>query len=112
MNWDVDVTNESTVGVLCDIYRERRAQDARWGEQNHRDGTGLAGDVEHSNRVRERCDKAFEQGRGTWRHILDEEVAEAFACSDPRELRHELEQVAAVAAAWIEALDRRSGGKP
>lgn len=43
-----------------------------------------------------------------WRHILDEEVAEALAETDPERLRAELVQVAAVAVQWIEALDRRA----
>ncbi len=43
-----------------------------------------------------------------WKTILLEEVAEAFAENDPATLRRELVQVAAVAAAWIEAIDRRA----
>jgi hypothetical protein len=41
--------------------------------------------------------------------VLDEEVWEAFAESDPAKLRAELVQVAAVAFRWIEALDARKG---
>lgn len=40
--------------------------------------------------------------------MLLEEVAEAFAESDDARLRAELVQVAAVAQAWIESIDRRS----
>jgi hypothetical protein len=43
-----------------------------------------------------------------WVDILEEEVAEAAAESDPAKLRAELVQVAAVAVAWIEAIDRRA----
>lgn len=46
-----------------------------------------------------------------WLHILREEVAEAFAETDPVALRGELVQVAAVAVAWAEAIDRRTVGR-
>ncbi len=44
-----------------------------------------------------------------WRDILLEEVFEALAEEEPKELRKELVQVAAVAAQWVEAIDRRGG---
>lgn len=92
--------------ILHEIEAERAAQDAEWGEQNHPDGTG--GDWGAAREMhRRKCGEAFERGAGTWRHILIEEVAEAFAETDPAKLRAELVQVAAVAAAWIEAIDRR-----
>jgi malonyl CoA-acyl carrier protein transacylase len=43
----------------------------------------------------------------TWEHILTEEHYEAMAEEDPTRLREELIQVAAVAVAWVEAIDRR-----
>lgn len=42
-----------------------------------------------------------------WDGILLEEVYEALAESDPAKLRAELIQVAAVAVAWVQAIDRR-----
>jgi len=93
--------------VLLDIRLERDAQDRRWGEQNHPDGTGGPPDLAARDITRKACDEAHQMGRGTWRHILDEEVAEAYAEYDPVLLRAELIQVAAVAAAWAEAIDRR-----
>lgn len=90
------------------VRREREAQDAKWGEQNHPDGTGLTLlDLERAEVARERCKEAAAEGRLTWRDILLEEVAEALAEADPELLRAELVQVAAVAHAWVEALDRR-----
>jgi hypothetical protein len=99
----------STPGVRAfaeAVDDERRAQLAKWGEQHHPDGTErrrarLAG------AARARCQVAAEEGRVTWRHILDEEVEEAFAETDPAKLRAELVQVAAVCAAWIADLDSR-----
>ena len=90
------------------VRAERERQDERWGEQNHDDGTGEPGDAENRDLIRERCEANFYVGAGTWRHILDEEVAEAYAETDPWKLRRELVQVAAVAMAWVECIDRRT----
>ena len=88
-----DVTEDQTPGVLWEVRRERKNQDLKWGQQDH-------GDFE-------------------WVSILTEEVGEA--ATDANEanfpsgrnvgdyslLRSELLQVAAVAVAWVEAIDRR-----
>jgi hypothetical protein len=94
--------------VLGDVLTERERQDEEWGEQNHPDGTGGPGTGHVRTAGRRACDVATSLGNLTWRHILHEEVVEAFAERDPEKLRAELVQVAAVAAAWIEAIDRRS----
>lgn len=94
-------------GVLRQVAAERALQDLRWGEQNHPDGTGLPGDAACAVMARAVCDRSHKAGRGTWRQILDEEVCEALAETDPARLRAELIQVAAVAVAWVEAIDRR-----
>jgi hypothetical protein len=99
--------HRATVRVLADIQTEREAQDEKWGEQNHPDGTGGIFSVFSADDARARCQAAFAAGNGTWRHVLDEEIAEAYAETDPALLRVELIQAAAVIAAWIEALDRR-----
>lgn len=70
--------------VLKAVAHERSAQHLKWGQQDHSDGD--------------------------WCLILMEEVGEA--AQDALKghlqlLRQELIQVAAVAVAWIEALDRR-----
>ena len=96
-----------TNAVLQEVAEEREAQHAKWGEQNPPDGTGKPGDIDMANIAREACRVKFEQGEGTWSAILDEEFFEAMAESDPLLLRDELLQVAAVAVAWIEAIDRR-----
>lgn len=93
--------------VLGEVRAERTHQDDMWGaDRDQPNGTGLPGSLHDSRKARSLCKQAFEQGRGTWRHILDEEMCEAFAESDPHLLRAELVQVAAVAVAWIENLDR------
>lgn len=98
----------ATRRVLLGIHAERTTQNARWGEQNHPDGTGPTDDARRAALdAKVRTDRAAQQGSVTWRHILIEEVCEAFAEDDPVLLRAELIQVAAVAAAWAEAIDRR-----
>lgn len=98
----------TTYRILCEILAERTRQDAKWGEQNHPDGTGSASQQVAAGAARARCQVAAERGEVTWRLISDEEHAEAMAEDDPARLRTELVQVAAVAVAWIEAIDRRS----
>jgi hypothetical protein len=97
-----------TAGVLAEVAAERVRQDARFGVVNHPDGTGSPGAIRLADALRYACDAAFADGRGTWRHVLAEEVAEAYAETDPARLRAELLQIAAVCVNWAEALDRRS----
>ncbi|MFC4059317.1 hypothetical protein ACFOWE_13510 [Planomonospora corallina] len=96
----------SLARVLGEIGAERAAQDARWGIQDVPDGTGPEGTAA-AERAKDETAAAAAAGTLTWRHILIEEVLEAFAEDDPGALRTELVQVAAVAAKWIQALDRR-----
>lgn len=100
----------ASASVLEEVSHERARQDAMWGEQNHPNGTGRPGDKAEADFARAACEGAFESGRGTYRDILLEEVAEAFAESSPHALREELVQVAAVAVAWVEKIDRDLAG--
>jgi len=111
--------------VLIEVMDERKRQHVRWGEQSHPDGTGsnveplavmtattpaycyLAA-AELAQLAREDCQGAFAAGGGTYQHVLKEEFFEALAEADPVLLRAELIQVAAVAVAWVEAIDRRA----
>jgi hypothetical protein len=101
-------TRRSITRVLEEVRGERYAQDEKWGEQNHPDGTGRPDDAWVADAVRERCEAAFAEGRGTWRDVLTEEFQEALAETDADKLRAELIQVAAVCVAWVEAIDRRA----
>lgn len=93
--------------VLHEVHLERIRQDQKFGmDRTMPNGTGGPG-LGHVRAAAQRaCFVAFDLGNGTWRHILQEEVAEAFAESDPARLREELVQIAAVAVAWIEGIDR------
>lgn len=94
--------------ILQEIDDERSRQDAKWGEQNHPNGTGKKDFFGVSVLARAECENAFQHGHGTWRHIFYEEVMEAFAESDPQKLRAELIQALAVGKAWIECIDRQA----
>ncbi|MGJ6965918.1 hypothetical protein ACSDR0_28815 [Streptosporangium sp. G11] len=108
MNHDGDAgVSGSLAKVLADVAAERVAQDERFGMQVLPDGTGAGHRMAESVLARRETETAAEGGTLTWRHILMEEVLEAFAESDPERLRAELIQVAAVAVKWSQALDRR-----
>lgn len=94
--------------ILAEVQNERLQQDAKWGEQNHVDGTGVTDEQKLlADNAKAMCQQAFAEGRGDWAHILFEEVREVLAESDLASLRAELIQVAAVAVAWVGAIDRR-----
>lgn len=97
----------SKLEILLDVSKERQRQDKKWGEQNHPDGTGRPGSRELSDSYRVVCDSNTPD-KDNWQDILAEEVFEAFAETDPKELRKELIEVAAVAVAWVAAIDRRA----
>lgn len=97
--------------VLNEVLTERLNQDETWGEQNHENIFG-----ESMRRGFETAAWNWKQinasrvadGRITWDGILLEEVYEAVSSKSVEELRAELVQVAAVASAWVEAIDRSS----
>lgn len=99
---------DSLTLLLQEVRAERARQDQKWGEQNHPDGTGQYPETIDADVARMACQNAAEGGYLDWMHILREEVAEAFAESDPARLRAELVQVVSVGVAWIQAIDRRS----
>jgi predicted house-cleaning noncanonical NTP pyrophosphatase (MazG superfamily)/8-oxo-dGTP pyrophosphatase MutT (NUDIX family) len=104
---DVNIPG-SMARVLADVAAERAAQDAMWGLQEFPDGTGPER-TDAAERAKSACRDAWSRGELTWRHILTEEYFEALAESEPRALRAELVQTAAVAVKWIQSLDRRHG---
>lgn len=91
--------------VLAGVGLERRRQDARFGEQNHPDGTSADFET-HREFYREFCDQASALGTLTFKDIFLEEVYEALSETDSDKLEAELIQVAAVVVNWIEKLRR------
>ncbi len=103
MRWAANQT------VLADIVDERIAQDRKYGNsRDYADGTAGEEAVEIVAFLRGMCaNSGGFDNPDTWAKILGEEVAEAFGETDPAAIRRELVQVAAVATAWVEAIDRR-----
>lgn len=110
------VLTPSTLPVLNEVLAERVRQDEKWGEQNWPSfykpeagsvfRSGYYGVVTEST-AKAQTEAAFRDRRGTYADIFVEGVAEAIGAPDEVHLREELVQVAAVAVAWIEAIDRR-----
>ena len=109
-----------TLGILAEVVDERVRQDAKWGEQNHPNGTGpyvvwtLGGRITAqvmAARARDMCQEAARRGECTWLLIALEEMAEAFAEDDPYRVRQEVLQLVAVGVSWIEAIDRAAARK-
>lgn len=118
----------ATQDVLREVLRERERQEKKWGEQNHPDfdqtllrrkggcdeqRMAMEYEVPTEARGKQLCQNAFRDGQGTYAHILIEEVTEVVGtCNEPTsKLREELIQVAAVAVAWVEKLDREAAKK-
>lgn len=100
------------IPVLNEVLAERERQDAKLGEQNWPSETEAREFLSFqasAELAKLSYDYARETGRLSWRHILLEEVYEALAEEDPVKRRAELVQVAAVAIAEIECIDRRGG---
>lgn len=95
------------MSAIDNVVAERERQDAKWGQQNHRNGTGYNFENARES-YRNACQTAFTEGVGTWADVWLEEVFEALAETNPEKLREELIQAAAVAVAWVEAIDRRA----
>ncbi len=94
--------------VAGEIAAERRRQVTRWGRQDHPSigPAGVAPFLAVVGRWKEINDARMASGAHSWDAILLEEVFEALVEVDPARRRAELVQVAAVAAAEIEAIDR------
>ncbi|WP_414613944.1 hypothetical protein [Stenotrophomonas muris] len=107
--------------VLAEVAKERARQEAKWGQQNHVDwtptsaatdlaGAWPAGVGDHFKFITDYKAKGAEGHRLGYFDILMEEVAEAHdeaRDGNTKATRAELVQVAAVAVAWIECIDRR-----
>jgi hypothetical protein len=101
--------NPSRTDIFGEINAERERQIAKWGEQHRADDTGGRLLRDRADVARTLCQSAEKHtpGGAGWRAVLAEEVAEAFAESDPAKLRAELVQSAAVIVAWVEDIDSR-----
>jgi hypothetical protein len=95
--------------IYDEISTERDRQDAKFGEQNHPDGVDTdETSIMIANQWRDMVNQRLADGTVTWMDILFEEAYEAGVEADPAKLRAEVVQIAAVAVAWLECIDRRS----
>lgn len=107
--YEIRDLNYRYADIWTEVFDQLERQVRKWGIQDHPDGTmASAFSLAGAEQAKETCEWMRENGDLAWIHILDEEVLEAFA-ENPgtEELRNELIQVAAVAVAWIENIDRR-----
>lgn len=93
--------------VLRDVIDERSRQTIKWGVQKYPDGTGKPTSRTYEEAAKALNDYDKEHNETNWARILEEEFWEALATTNPKSLREELIQVAAVAVAWVEDLDTR-----
>ena len=107
-NWD---DSKETRDVLFEVYEERLRQIEKWGVQDHPVGSDPEGQLagvtftEYRDLLTSFND---EYGNPFWGTILLEEVFEALCEPEgSSDLRKELLQVAAVAVAVVENLDRK-----
>jgi hypothetical protein len=98
----------TTITVLQEVLEERSDQNAKWGEQNHPDGTSAARFAFDAVVAKRSCQSKAAAGTVTWVDILDEEIYEAYEQEEWEKQRPELVQAAAVLVAWIECGDRRN----
>ena len=104
---------ELSESTAREVLKERRRQQDKWGTQNW---PILSNFLPRLTRVRylvtdaeaqkKWVEKLMQNETCTYMDILLEEVLEAIEAPSPEELREELIQVAAVAMAMVESLDR------
>lgn len=105
---------DKTALVLNEVAQERARQDEKWGEQNHPNLWEKTPELaEQARTYAQRVAANFKAQNDNpdepldWAGILTEEFYEAIGEAEDDRLRKELVQVAAVAVAWIECIDRR-----
>jgi|SRR5579859_5199996 len=104
----VDVNTTRMLAVMEEIVDERFRQDAKWGEQNYKGGNGLASHLGLAGVYKTLNDLPSIQK--TWKDVFLGEMHEALGATSDEELRQQLVQLAALAVAWIQAIDRKSNG--
>jgi len=113
---DVLLATWETGEALTNVSEERVRQVEKWGVQSipDRSTDSWAGDELAAESAERRAnfwkaenDRRVANGTLAWDGVLLEEVYEGLAETDPVKLRAELVQIAAVAVAWVEDLDRK-----
>jgi hypothetical protein len=102
------------MGIGAEVIQERINQHEKWGEQNWADFSPASSrasrcvdyGIPDESVAKDVVEFHAKSGDLTYADILLEEVSEAFSTPNKTELRKELIQVAAVAQAWVEKIDR------
>lgn len=104
----------SRLDIVAEMLVERSRQDKKWGVQNHpsiidpdRWGAHYDYGIPSEAAAKQACDDAAKFGEQTWASIAIEELSESVYAVNDELRREELIQLAAVALAWIECIDRR-----
>ena len=104
---DLSKYNIPTLDVLLEIRDERRRQDLKWGQQNHPWNHGYSwAHLTTAARARTKVNTLARKHRLDYAGILAEEFYETLEADTLQAARAELIQVAAVAVAAIESIDR------
>jgi hypothetical protein len=96
--------------IFTEILKERINQDKKWGEQNHpmvRTKKIIKSLKNEAGIFKNQNNTDSKNGKCSWYNIFMEEFLEAFSETTPEKQREEMIQVAAVAIAIIECLDRK-----
>lgn len=94
------------LAVFAELELERERQEQKFPHQHLANGTDQIYALERDEAQR-LTNEASAAGTVTWKHVLAEEVLEAFAEENDQALRAELVQICAVGARWIEDIDSR-----
>lgn len=96
----------SLSAVLRAVTEERQRQDKKWGQQNHRHPVWMLILAEEVGEVaKEALEREVEDQAA---RLMNSTVAEVGEVYVKDHLRDELIQVAAVAIAWVECIDRNA----
>lgn len=107
------VSNDYQARIIGEVLIERDRQDRKHGEPridrpDLHVGRIATAALFDEQACKDATDEAARKGEEAWSDVLTEEVAEAYNAPEREALREELIQIAAVAIAWVEHLDRRS----
>lgn len=92
--------------ILAEVQDECRGLYRRLGPLKLPDGLGVG--CNDAGIARDICQRAAEEGRLTWLHLMAEQWAEARGALSQAHLREQLLRVAVLAVAWVDAIDRRN----
>jgi hypothetical protein len=104
------MTGEKLTALMEEVFEELKRAHRKHGSPPLPNGTRNGGmNLVCRAQAQNSCDRAAREGRVTWWHIIEEEVAEASCEEGDKEFRAELLQVAAMCFKAIADIDTRPG---